>query len=163
MALLTPLTRSPVGPSDHLLTVNDHELLLDLTCELLPTLGAVRISTHSPDPHVLRRQARFRRLSHTHTHTYAHTQAYTHSWTCTHPPTHTHAHTGLVHMLQCGNLYIHHCDGEWKGYIIWAVILTPFTIAFHIVTKHRHKWGRIDCITYNACSESPTHSQFLCQ
>lgn len=49
---------SPVRPGDDLLAVDDHELLHDLACELLATLGAVRVPAHAAYPHVLQGRRR---------------------------------------------------------------------------------------------------------
>ena len=56
---------SPVRPCDDLFTVDDQELLEDLTAELLAALCAVRVPTSGANTHVL--------YTHTHTHTYTHT------------------------------------------------------------------------------------------
>lgn len=49
----TPAPASPVGAGDDLLAVDDHELLQDLARELLAALGAVGVSAHAANAHVL--------------------------------------------------------------------------------------------------------------
>ena len=47
---------SPVRASDDLLTVDDHELLQDLTGKFLAALSAVRVSADAANAHVLQTQ-----------------------------------------------------------------------------------------------------------
>lgn len=47
----------PIGSSYDFLTVNDHEFLLNLTGEFLPTFGAVRVSTYTSYTHILKKSS----------------------------------------------------------------------------------------------------------
>ena len=71
----------PVRAGDDLFTVDDHELLQDLTGELLAALGAVCVPAHTANTHVLHANTQ----THTHTHvtvrnTDTHMKTQTQTW-----------------------------------------------------------------------------------